>query len=93
MPMPITRPSVEEMADALAAWVADGAQAPLAEDRRRAAEALDAIGVPALLADLALAERILEVGNAFHTIAGFFVEGCAERVYLRALNPSPPAAP
>lgn len=86
------RLSLDEMADVAAEWFARGTSVT-PEDRRMAAEALAATGVPSLLASLELAERILRVGNGFHTIAGFFTDGSPEREYLLSLSGAEPAAP
>ncbi len=81
------RQTLEEMADVLAEWFASGTYVT-PENRQEAMEALMAIGVVELFADLELAERILRTGNEFHTVANFFLEDTAERDYLMALNAS-----
>ena len=74
------------MVETLAEWLSSGPDVT-EEDRRLAREALDALGVPDLLAALAMAERILRFGNSFHVIAGFFADGSAEQGYVRRLDP------
>ena len=75
------RLDLEAMADALAEWVATGS-AVTEEDKERAHEALDAIGVPELLESLAMAERIIRFGNSFHYVPAFFADWSPEQKYL-----------
>ena len=79
------RPEIDAMVDTLVEWVASGADVT-EEDRRRAREALEAIGVPELVEALDTAERIILFGNCFHTVAGFFAAGSPEQDYLRKLT-------
>jgi hypothetical protein len=81
----IERVDLGTMVETLAEWLASGPDVT-EQDRRRAREALDALGVPALLAALAMAERIIRFGNSFHSIAGFFADGSEEQGYLRQLD-------
>ncbi len=81
------RRDVGAMAETLAEWLSSGPDVT-EEDRRLAREALDALGVPDLLRELAMAERIIRFGNSFHSIAGFFADGSVEQGYLRQLDPS-----
>jgi hypothetical protein len=76
---------LDTMADTLAEWLATGPDVT-EEDRRGAREALDAMGVPALLEALDMAERIIRFGNSFHSIAGFFADGSGEQDYVRRLT-------
>jgi len=87
--MTTERLSLDQMADMLAEWLAPGTTVS-DEERRRASEALAAIGVPWLLAELELAERILRAGNGFHTIAGFFIDGSPEQDFLLSLGDAMP---
>jgi hypothetical protein len=73
------------MANTLAEWVATGSDVT-EEDRQLAREALDAIGVHALVDKLEMAERIIRFGNGFHSVAGFFADGTAEQNYVRQLG-------
>lgn len=76
------------MAETLAEWVASGSEVT-EEDTQRAREALDAIGAPALLDALEMAEGIIRFGNCFHSVAAFFAAGSAEQRYvLRVTDPS-----
>jgi hypothetical protein len=75
---------VEGMAEVLGEWLSNGSDVT-PEDRLRAREALAALGVPALLAEVGLARRILQFGNSFHTVARFFADGSAEQRYLLQL--------
>jgi hypothetical protein len=69
------------MTDALArALVGQGTV--MEPDRRRASELLGAIGVDDALEALELAERIIKVGEGFHSVERFFVEGSPEHRYL-----------
>lgn len=88
--MTTDRLSIDQMVDVLAEWLAPGTTVS-AEDRSRAAEALSAIGLPSLLAELELAERVLRAGNGFHTIAAFFTDGSAEQDFLLSLSDRVPA--
>ena len=83
--MATDRPGLDAMVDTLVEWVATGADVT-DEDRRRAREALEALGVPALFEALDTAERIILFGNCFHTVAGFFADGSPEQDYLRRLT-------
>ncbi len=73
-----------EMAVVLTEWLspATGVQE---EDRRHAAEALEAMGLPGVVQELQLVRRILRFGNSFHTIARFFADGSPEQRYLLEL--------
>ena len=81
------RLDIEAMAEVLAEWVATGSDVTDG-DRQRAREALDAIGIPVLIATLDMAERIILFGTGFHAVAGFFADGTAEQAYLRRLASS-----
>ena len=52
------------------------------DDRRRASELLHDLGVSELLRVVAVSERIIRAADGFHAVAGFFVEGSAERAYI-----------
>ncbi len=56
---------------------ARGATADL--DPALAAELLQQLGIPALVEDLAVAERIIRAADGFHPVARFFVDGSAEQ--------------
>lgn len=89
--MTTERLSIDQMVDVLAEWLAPGTTVT-AEARSRAAEALYAIGLPSLLTELELAERVLRAGNGFHTIAGFFTDGSPEQDFLLSLGDAVPAS-
>lgn len=80
-----TRLEIDTMAETLAEWLATGPDVT-EEDRQGAREALVAIGVPALLEALEMAERIIQFGNSFHAIAGFFADGSREQDYVRRVT-------
>ncbi|MCK4177155.1 hypothetical protein [Aciditerrimonas ferrireducens] len=53
------------------------------EDPERLAPALlDALGLPVLLARLAVAARIVTAADTYHPVASFFVEGSDERRFI-----------
>ena len=82
--MPNGRLDLDAMVETLAEWVAVGSDVA-EEDRHRAREALQALGVPCLLDALAMAERIIRFGNSFHSVARFFADGSAEQDYVLSL--------
>jgi len=79
------RQDLDAMAESLAEWLATGPDMT-DEDLRLAREVLGALGVPALLGELAMAERVLRFANSFHTVARFFADGSTEQRYLRSLT-------
>jgi hypothetical protein len=82
--MATERLDIDAMVETLVEWMASGPDVT-AEDYRRARQALDALGVPALVEALETTDRILLFGNSFHTIARFFADGSPEQEYLRRL--------
>lgn len=69
------------MADTLAEWIATGS-AVSGEDKERAREALEALGLPEILESLGMAERIIRFGNSFHYVPAFFADWSPEQKYL-----------
>ena len=59
-------------------------------DTDLAAGLLQRLGIPALLEDLAVAERVIRAADGFHPVARFFVDGSPEqRLILDVLRRAP----
>lgn len=79
------RLKIDDMCETVAEWLAQGPDVTEA-DRLRAREVLEAIGVPLLLEELEIAERVITFGNCFHSVAGFFADDTREQRYVRDLT-------
>jgi hypothetical protein len=71
--------SVEDLAVAATRVLRD---AGVEDPERLVPSLLDALGLPALLAQLAVAARIVTAADTYHPVASFFVEGSEERRFI-----------
>ncbi len=77
------RPDPVEMQSIAAEWLEGAGDRP--ESGAEAAALLEALGVPDLLHDLAIAKRVVVAADGFHPVARFFAQGSDEHEFIVAV--------